>query len=256
MESKDVGRRIAMLRKQHGWSQMELAERLNVTDKAISKWENGGMPSVDLFPKLAKLFNVSIDYLMLGNGQDDYTASEAPAELTEQAEYLEEEPPATDLERSLEELTSEELDLILFDQHDLYSKEELQTIKALYEKKLAEEQEHERILELKRVQQQEQAFKRSLPKNYVCPMCDGINADPDRFCEFCNFDFYQYEQKPHADLGCLGYLVAFFFPLAGLIWSAIKGDKGVLTFSIVMLVLNTFFGLLSNLIWTFLSSAL
>ena len=40
MKSNNVVKRIAELRKQNGWSQIELAEKLNVTDKAVSKWEN------------------------------------------------------------------------------------------------------------------------------------------------------------------------------------------------------------------------
>ena len=48
MEIKDVGQRIARLRKEMGLSQMALAEKLNVSDKAVSKWENGGMPGTRL----------------------------------------------------------------------------------------------------------------------------------------------------------------------------------------------------------------
>ena len=44
MEIKDVGQRIAKLRKEKGLSQIELAKKLNVSDKTVSKWENGGMP--------------------------------------------------------------------------------------------------------------------------------------------------------------------------------------------------------------------
>lgn len=70
MEINNVGRRVAILRKEKGWSQMDLAEKLNVSDKTVSKWENGGMPGIDLFPKMAKLFGVSIDYLMTGDDGD------------------------------------------------------------------------------------------------------------------------------------------------------------------------------------------
>ena len=76
MESNNIGKRIAQLRKEKGWSQTELAEKLNVTDKAVSKWERGGMPSVDLFPKLSRIFNVSIDYLMLGDEGSEENESE------------------------------------------------------------------------------------------------------------------------------------------------------------------------------------
>ena len=64
METNNTGKRIAQLRKKNGWSQATLAAMLNVSDKSVSKWENGGMPSVDLFPELSRIFNVSIDYLL------------------------------------------------------------------------------------------------------------------------------------------------------------------------------------------------
>ena len=69
-----IGKTIAELRKAKGWTQIELAEKLQVSDKAVSKWEkDAGIPSVEFFPLLAKLFNVSIDYLMMGNVSDNST---------------------------------------------------------------------------------------------------------------------------------------------------------------------------------------
>ena len=62
-----IGKTIAELRKAKGWTQIELAEKLQVSDKAISKWEkDSGAPSIEFFPALAELFDVSIDYLMTG----------------------------------------------------------------------------------------------------------------------------------------------------------------------------------------------
>lgn len=67
-----IGKTIAELRKEKGWTQLELAEKLQVSDKTISKWEkDGGSPSIEFFPKLANLFNVTIDYLMAGNNQEN-----------------------------------------------------------------------------------------------------------------------------------------------------------------------------------------
>ena len=66
MDSRSIGNTIAALRKKCGLTQIELAERLNVSNKAVSKWENGqGYPDISIFPALASLFGVSIDYLML-----------------------------------------------------------------------------------------------------------------------------------------------------------------------------------------------
>ena len=62
-----IGKTIAALRKEKGWTQVELAEKLQVSDKAVSKWEkDDAFPSIEFFPALAKLFDVSIDYLMTG----------------------------------------------------------------------------------------------------------------------------------------------------------------------------------------------
>ena len=65
MDAKSVGATIAGLRKKQGLTQAALAARLGVTDKAVSRWENGqGYPDVSLFPVLSELFSVSVDYLM------------------------------------------------------------------------------------------------------------------------------------------------------------------------------------------------
>lgn len=62
-----IGKTIAELRKEKGWTQVELAEKLQVSDKAVSKWEkDDAFPSVEFFPTLAELFGVSIDYIMTG----------------------------------------------------------------------------------------------------------------------------------------------------------------------------------------------
>lgn len=62
-----IGKTIAELRKEKGWTQAELAQKLQVSDKAVSKWEKDtGAPSVEFFPVLAALFGVSIDYIMTG----------------------------------------------------------------------------------------------------------------------------------------------------------------------------------------------
>ena len=68
----DIGKTIAELRKEKGWTQIELAEKLQVSDKAISKWEKGGgTPSIEFFPILAELFGVSIDYLITGKNEEN-----------------------------------------------------------------------------------------------------------------------------------------------------------------------------------------
>ena len=67
MDAVSIGRAIAALRKKRGFTQAELARKLNVSDKAVSRWEKGlGYPEVTQFPALAALFGVTVDYLMTG----------------------------------------------------------------------------------------------------------------------------------------------------------------------------------------------
>ena len=64
---KQIGDRIAEERKKLKMTQNELAEKLMVSNKAVSKWEsNGGYPSIEFLPMLADLFGCTIDYLVRG----------------------------------------------------------------------------------------------------------------------------------------------------------------------------------------------
>ncbi len=68
-EVRGIGSRIAALRKAKGWTQVELAERINASDKTVSKWEKDvGEPSLAYFPIMAEIFGVTIDYLITGEG--------------------------------------------------------------------------------------------------------------------------------------------------------------------------------------------
>lgn len=70
MNTENFGKIISKLRKKAGLTQAELATRLNVTDKAISKWENGGgFPEITQIPVLSNIFGVSADYILKGNPQ-------------------------------------------------------------------------------------------------------------------------------------------------------------------------------------------
>ena len=67
MDARTVGNTIADLRKKNSMTQAELAAKLDVSPKTVSKWESGqGYPDVTAFPMLASAFGVSVDYLMLG----------------------------------------------------------------------------------------------------------------------------------------------------------------------------------------------
>ena len=68
MDAKKIGKFIYQTRTEKRMTQKELAEQINVTDKAVSKWENGeGCPDVSLLPVLSKVLNVEILDLLEGN---------------------------------------------------------------------------------------------------------------------------------------------------------------------------------------------
>jgi len=68
MDAKKIGKFIYQIRTEKKMTQKELAEQINVTDKAVSKWENGeGCPDVSLLPVLSKVLNVEILDLLEGN---------------------------------------------------------------------------------------------------------------------------------------------------------------------------------------------
>lgn len=60
-----LGLTISKLRKEKGMTQEELAEKVNVSAQAVSKWENDiSMPDISVLPVLAEIFDVSIDELL------------------------------------------------------------------------------------------------------------------------------------------------------------------------------------------------
>jgi transcriptional regulator with XRE-family HTH domain len=71
MDNREFGSRIAEARKKNGMTQKELAELLDVTDKAVSKWECGkGFPEITLLPKLSRILGIKPEDLL-----SDRTAS-------------------------------------------------------------------------------------------------------------------------------------------------------------------------------------
>ena len=63
--SKNIGEIISLLRKEKGMTQNDLAQKLNVTDKAVSKWErNLSCPDINSIPKLAEVLDVSVEELL------------------------------------------------------------------------------------------------------------------------------------------------------------------------------------------------
>lgn len=67
MERRSMGALIAALRKANGMTQKELAEKLNVSDKTVSRWERDeGAPELALIPVIAEIFGVTCDELLRG----------------------------------------------------------------------------------------------------------------------------------------------------------------------------------------------
>jgi transcriptional regulator with XRE-family HTH domain len=60
-----IANNLVLLRKSMNWTQAELAQKLNYSDKAVSKWERGeSLPDVTVLKELGDLFHVTVDYLL------------------------------------------------------------------------------------------------------------------------------------------------------------------------------------------------
>ncbi len=67
MDQKKIGSFIAARRKDKAMTQSQLAEKLGITDKAISKWETGkSMPDLSLFNPLCKLLHITLRRIYIG----------------------------------------------------------------------------------------------------------------------------------------------------------------------------------------------
>ena len=67
MDQERIGKFICELRKEKNMTQQELADKLNVTDRAVSHWENGRrLPDYSLLSELCEVLSVSINELFLG----------------------------------------------------------------------------------------------------------------------------------------------------------------------------------------------
>lgn len=60
-----IGENLTFLRKKAGYTQLELGEKFNYSDKTVSKWEQGDvLPSVDVIKDIADFYGVSVDYIL------------------------------------------------------------------------------------------------------------------------------------------------------------------------------------------------
>lgn len=92
MARKSIGQFIAALRKANGMTQKQLAERLNVSDKAVSRWERDeSAPDLSLIPVIAEIFGVTSDEILRGerkNQDNDELPFQSNTKVEKQIEHL------------------------------------------------------------------------------------------------------------------------------------------------------------------------
>ena len=88
MDQKKIGGFLKTLRKEKQLTQEQLAEKLGVSNRSVSRWENGvNMPDFDLVIELANLYDVSIDEILDGERRMDMIDKETEKTLLKVAEY-------------------------------------------------------------------------------------------------------------------------------------------------------------------------
>lgn len=95
MDKEKTGQLITELRKEKGLTQKQLADALNVTDKAVSKWERGlSFPDISMLEPISELLEVSIMELLAGerqSGEETMSREEAKDLINASVELSEEE---------------------------------------------------------------------------------------------------------------------------------------------------------------------
>lgn len=73
--------KICILRRKKGWTQEDLANEVDVSRQSVYKWESGeNIPDIEKIKKLAKIFNVSLDSLLIDENELDYKSSNVATE--------------------------------------------------------------------------------------------------------------------------------------------------------------------------------
>ena len=85
--------RLRSLRKKNDWSQGQLAQKINIEEQRISKYERGlSAPSLDILVDIAHAFGVSLDYLLTGKGKSYGADKVKNPQLIEKIEEVDELP--------------------------------------------------------------------------------------------------------------------------------------------------------------------
>ncbi len=84
MEKKTIGAFLSALRKANGMTQQEVADKLNVSNKTVSKWERDeGCPEIMMLPAIAELYSVTVDEILHG---ERITKAEPEGQINEKSE--------------------------------------------------------------------------------------------------------------------------------------------------------------------------
>lgn len=88
MDQKNIGSFMKELRKQKGLTQEQLAKKFNVSDRTVSRWENGNnMPDLSILVELADYYDVDIRELIDGERKSEKMESELKDTLQKVAGY-------------------------------------------------------------------------------------------------------------------------------------------------------------------------
>lgn len=70
--NKTIAKNLSELRRAHGITQLQLAEKLNYSDKAVSKWERGeSVPDISVLKQLSDIYGITVDYLLSDTHEQD-----------------------------------------------------------------------------------------------------------------------------------------------------------------------------------------
>ena len=100
MDNIQTGKLIAELRKKQGFTQQQLADKLNLSNKTISKWESGsGSPDISNLPVLAEALEISVDELL--NGELNQLKSDTNLDVPKDCSPRKELTPEQKKERAI-----------------------------------------------------------------------------------------------------------------------------------------------------------